>query len=139
MQIRAKDLRSTSARIIADSAAVWAVCANFLTISAGFLLAANAGMKDEPSPQRLRTLALQKRSFELSCNVVRGAPKERHLDDPSRIIWRQLIKAVTSNMRSTSRRRMPHQATLTFCRRCESRYAKQKKRVSQSACLQHAV
>lgn len=54
-------------------------------------------MSHEPSPQRLRTLALQKRSFELSCNVVKAYPKEQRLDDPSRIIWRQLIRAVTSS------------------------------------------
>ena len=86
-------------------------------------------MKDEPSPQRLRTLALQKRSFELSCNVVRAYPKERHLDDPSRIIWRQLIKAVTSasfNLEEAD----AASSDADFCRRCESRYAKQKKRVS---------
>ena len=54
-------------------------------------------MASEPSPQRLRTLALQKRSFELSCNVVKAYPKEQRLDEPSRLIWRQLIKAVTSS------------------------------------------
>jgi len=54
-------------------------------------------MANEPSPQRLRTLALQKRSFELSCNVINAYPKQERLDEPSRIVWRQLIRAVTSS------------------------------------------
>jgi four helix bundle protein len=54
-------------------------------------------MTNLPSPQRLRTLALQKRSFDLSCNVVKGYPKNERLDDASRIVWRQLIRAVTSS------------------------------------------
>jgi four helix bundle protein len=54
-------------------------------------------MKTDPSPQRQRTLALQKRSFDLSCQVVKAYPKNQQLDEPSRIIWRQLIKAVTSS------------------------------------------
>ena len=40
---------------------------------------------------------MQKRSFELSCNVIKAYPKTRGLDEPSRLVWRQLIKAVTSS------------------------------------------
>ncbi len=46
---------------------------------------------------RERTLALQRRSFELSCAVLRAYPKGVRFDDASRIIWRQLIKAVSSS------------------------------------------
>jgi four helix bundle protein len=52
--------------------------------------------KHEPSPSRQRTLALQKRSFDFTCAVVCAYPSGR-LDDPSRDIWRQLVKATTSS------------------------------------------
>ena len=54
-------------------------------------------MSKEVSPNRARTLALQHRSFELACAVVSAYPKRAVLDDPSRIVWRQLVKAVTSS------------------------------------------
>ncbi len=54
-------------------------------------------MAKQPSPNRERTLALQNRAFELACAVVNAYPKRPYLDDPSRVIWRQLIKAVTSS------------------------------------------
>ena len=46
---------------------------------------------------RERTLALQNRSFQLACNVIKAFPKGRLLDDASRLIWRQLIRAVSSS------------------------------------------
>ena len=51
----------------------------------------------EPSPSRQRTLALQRRSFEFTCAVIRAYPQARPLDDPSRDIWRQLIRAASSS------------------------------------------
>jgi len=46
---------------------------------------------------RARTLALQERSFALTCSIINGYPKKTYLDDPSKIIWRQLIKAASSS------------------------------------------
>lgn len=54
-------------------------------------------MEKELSPNRMRTLALQRRSFELACAVVNAYPRTRFLDDPSRIVWRQLLRAITSS------------------------------------------
>jgi four helix bundle protein len=54
-------------------------------------------MAGEPSSSRRRTLALQNRSFELGCAIIASYPKGKPLDDPSRLIWRQLIKASTSS------------------------------------------
>ena len=51
----------------------------------------------EYSPDRERTLALQKRSFDQTCNVICAYPKIRPLDDPSRDTWRQLVRAVNSH------------------------------------------
>src|SRR5687768_4006177 len=48
------------------------------------------------SENRARTLALQKRCFDFSCGVVSAYPRSG-LDDASRIIWRQLLKAATSS------------------------------------------
>ena len=48
------------------------------------------------SNSRARTLALQKRCFEFSCAVISAYPRGR-IDDASRIIWRQLLKAATSS------------------------------------------
>lgn len=47
-------------------------------------------------PNRARILAPQQRSFDLACAVILAYPKARLLDDPSRITWRQLVRAVTS-------------------------------------------
>ena len=55
------------------------------------------GMTNLPSPARERILALQKRSFDLACGVVKAFPKRPYVDDPTRLVWRQLIKAVTSS------------------------------------------
>jgi four helix bundle protein len=41
--------------------------------------------------------ALKKRSFDLTCAVVKAYPKQKYLDDASRIIWRQLLRAVSSS------------------------------------------
>jgi four helix bundle protein len=49
------------------------------------------------SSERARTLALQNRSFELTCSVIKPYPRRRVLDDPSRIIRRELIKSVSSS------------------------------------------
>lgn len=55
------------------------------------------GRSQRHTPQRERTLALQRRSFELGCAIINAYPKDRHLDDASRILWRQLIRAATSS------------------------------------------
>lgn len=49
------------------------------------------------SPQRLRTLALHRRCFELTCAIVNCYPRRPFPDDASRAIWRQLIKAISSS------------------------------------------
>ncbi len=46
---------------------------------------------------RTRTLALQQRSFALTCAIIKAYPKKPYLDDPSRIIWRELLKAASSS------------------------------------------
>ncbi len=51
----------------------------------------------EPSPNRARTVALQKRSFALTCAIICAYPKPKPLDDPSRDIWRQLVRAASSS------------------------------------------
>ena len=43
-----------------------------------------------------RTLVLQNRSFELTCNVINAFPR-KGIEDASRIIWRQLLRAVSSS------------------------------------------
>ena len=54
-------------------------------------------MPYQESPQRARTKALQKRSFEFTCAIIRTYPRRKYLDDPSRIIWRELVKAASSS------------------------------------------
>jgi four helix bundle protein len=49
-----------------------------------------------PSPQRARTLALQNRSFEFTCAIITAYPHRSWLDDPSREMWRQLVRAAAS-------------------------------------------
>ncbi len=64
----------------------------------GSCLASSAGMSQQhPSPNRQRTLALQRRSFEFACSVIGAYPRPRPLDDPSRDIWRQLVRAASSS------------------------------------------
>jgi four helix bundle protein len=53
--------------------------------------------QETPSPQRARTLALQNRSFEFTCAIIGGYPKRSTLDDPSRDLWRQLVRAAGSS------------------------------------------
>jgi hypothetical protein len=48
------------------------------------------------SQDRERILALHQRSFDFTCGVIDAHPKSRGVDDPSRLIWRQLIKAASS-------------------------------------------
>ena len=45
---------------------------------------------------RDRILALQNRSFEFTCGVISAYPKNSRIDDASRLMWRQLIKAASS-------------------------------------------
>ena len=45
---------------------------------------------------RERVAALHQRSFDLACGILRAYPKKPFLDDPSRVVWRQLVRAVTS-------------------------------------------
>jgi len=48
-------------------------------------------------PQSRQTiLALQQRSFDFTCGVVNAHPKTQRLDDASRVIWHQLLKAAAS-------------------------------------------
>ena len=46
---------------------------------------------------REQILALQQRSFDLACGVINAFPKQKFLDNASRVVWHQLIKAVTSS------------------------------------------
>lgn len=46
---------------------------------------------------RKRVAALHQRSFDLACAVLKGYPKKAFLDEPSRVVWRQLLRAVTSS------------------------------------------
>lgn len=48
------------------------------------------------APNRDRTLALQNRSFVFTCGIINAYPKAARVDDASRLIWRQLIKAASS-------------------------------------------
>lgn len=48
-------------------------------------------------PHHQRIAALHPRSFDLSCGVLKAYPKKPFLDDPSRLVWRQLVKAITSS------------------------------------------
>ena len=49
------------------------------------------------SDSRARTLALQQRSFRLTCGIIGTYPKKQEMDDPSRIIWRNLVRAASSS------------------------------------------
>ena len=49
------------------------------------------------SPSRPRILALQHRTFEFACAVITAYPPRGVLDEPSRIIWRELVKAAGSS------------------------------------------
>jgi len=51
----------------------------------------------EHETHRQRIAALHQRSFDLSCAVLKAYPKRRFLDEPSRIVWRELVKAITSS------------------------------------------
>jgi four helix bundle protein len=55
------------------------------------------GMDRHISPERARTLALQERSFELTCAIICAYPHQHYIDDPSRIIWGNLIRATSSS------------------------------------------
>ncbi|HJU43024.1 MAG TPA: four helix bundle protein, partial [Vicinamibacterales bacterium] len=46
---------------------------------------------------RQRVAALHRRSFDLACAVLKAYPKRPFLDEPSRVVWRELVKAVTSS------------------------------------------
>jgi four helix bundle protein len=48
-----------------------------------------------PSPFRQRTLQLQERTFRFAKAVLQRCPRQ-YRDDPSRAIWRQLIRAAPS-------------------------------------------
>jgi four helix bundle protein len=50
----------------------------------------------QPSDQRERTIQLQNRTFEFAKRVLNLCPR-RYVDDPSRVIWRQLIRAAPSS------------------------------------------
>ena len=63
----------------------------------GLTIALYTLMAFHPSPERARTRALQNRSFALACSIIKVYPRRRFLDDPSRIIWRELVKSVSSS------------------------------------------
>ncbi len=49
------------------------------------------------SAERARTLALHDRAFRFTCGIISAYPRQRYLDDPSRIVWRELVKSATSS------------------------------------------
>jgi four helix bundle protein len=52
-------------------------------------------MTRQPSALRQRTLQLQKRTFEFAGTVLDVCPRSIR-DEPSRVIWRQLVRSATS-------------------------------------------
>jgi four helix bundle protein len=48
-------------------------------------------------PHRERVAALHQRSFDLACGVLKAYPRKPFFDEPSRVVWRQLVKAITSS------------------------------------------
>jgi four helix bundle protein len=46
--------------------------------------------------RRERILSLHQRSFDFTCGVVNAYPRTHQLDDASRVIWHQLLKAAAS-------------------------------------------
>ena len=46
---------------------------------------------------RQRIAALHQRSFDLACAVLKAYPKRPFLDEPSRVVWRELVKAIASS------------------------------------------
>ena len=49
------------------------------------------------SRERERTLALHARAFRFTCAVIAAYPRRQSLDEPSRIVWRELVKSATSS------------------------------------------
>ena len=54
-------------------------------------------MAYHPTPERARTWALHNRAFRFTCGVIGAYPRRKYLDDPSRIVWRELVKSATSS------------------------------------------
>ena len=48
------------------------------------------------TPSRQRIVALHQRSFDFTCRVVNAYPKTHRIDDASKVIWYQLLKAAAS-------------------------------------------
>ena len=63
--------------------------------SRGALIALEQGMDNQSHRQRIA--ALHQRSFDLACGVLKAYPKKPFFDEPSRVVWRQLVKAITSS------------------------------------------
>ena len=42
-------------------------------------------------------IALHQRSFDLACAALKAYPKGPYLNDAGRVVWRQLVKAITSS------------------------------------------
>jgi four helix bundle protein len=82
--------------IIADFARLQSRFDNSGANPAGARLAPKPPMAD-PTPERARTLALHARAFRFTCGVINAYPRQRYLDDPSRIVWRELVKAAASS------------------------------------------
>lgn len=40
---------------------------------------------------------LHNRAFRFTCDVINAYPRRQRLDDPSRIVWRELVKSATSS------------------------------------------
>ena len=54
-------------------------------------------MTSTRTTERARTLALHDRAFRFTCAIINAYPRGRYLDEPSRIVWRELVKSATSS------------------------------------------
>ncbi len=66
-------------------------------IGGGIPVAPHGYMDNFRSPERARTLALHNRAFRFTCGIIAAYPRQKQLDDPSRIVWRELVKSATSS------------------------------------------
>ena len=83
--------------MIADSASPDTISDQFGRFLAASSLLRLSSMAYEPTQQRARILALQSRAFQFTCGVIKAYPSGKYLDEPSRIVWRELIKSATSS------------------------------------------
>jgi four helix bundle protein len=92
-----KKMNLSEPNIMANSTNFSTGSLEFFVFLGGSAIASVVQMAYQPSPERARTLALQKRSFEFTCAIIRAYPQSRRIDDASRIIWRELVKAASSS------------------------------------------